>query len=108
MGTRTTEVLIDIEDQKGQLYHRLKVNGMTVLVDGTPEDDPAIGQTIDWILAAPVLLAACKAMLEWDRLEKTAIPYDGPGGVANWNARLAKCQEAFDLALAALAKAEGE
>ena len=46
-------VLIDIEDQRRQLYHRLEVNGVTVLVDGTPEDDPAIRQTIDLVLAAP-------------------------------------------------------
>ena len=64
MGTRTTEVLIDIEDQKGQLYHRLKVNGMTVLVDGTPEDDPAIGQTIDWILAAPEAYEVCRLLAQ--------------------------------------------
>jgi len=59
MGTQTVgHVLIDIEDQRRQLYHRLEVNGVTVLVDGTPEDDPAIRQTIDLVLAAPDMRAA--------------------------------------------------
>ena len=61
MTTRTDEVLIDIEDQGRQLYHRFKVNDVTVLVDGTPEGDAAIGMTIDLLLAAPDLLAALKA-----------------------------------------------
>ena len=57
-------VLIAIEDCKQQLYHRLKVNDITVLVDATPVDDPDIGALVDLILAAPDLLAALEELQE--------------------------------------------
>lgn len=51
------------------------------------------------IAAAPELLAACQAMIEWGDREKDH--------AVDFYARIALCEEAFDLALAAIAKATG-
>lgn len=58
------------------------------------------------IAAVPCLLDACKAMIEWDAAEKSAPPYDSDGG-ADYRKRIELCERAFDLALAAIAKAKG-
>lgn len=56
------------------------------------------------IAAAPELLEACLAMLAWDEAEKTAKPFDADGG-AGFYQRIGMCQDAFDKARAAIAKA---
>lgn len=50
--------------------------------------------------AAPELLEACVAMLEWDDREKDH--------AVDFNARMDLCRAAFDKARAAIAKATGE
>lgn len=60
---------------------------------GTPENDAYL------IAAAPELLEACVAMIEWDEREKDH--------AVDFHARMALCDAAFQKALAAIAKAEG-
>jgi hypothetical protein len=50
--------------------------------------------------AAPDLLAACNAMVEWDDREKDH--------AVSFNERMALCDKAFNLARAAIAKAEAQ
>jgi hypothetical protein len=57
------------------------------------------------IAAAPELYAACLAITEWDKAEKTALPYDDDGGKA-FRERIRLCDEAMTKAAAALALAE--
>src|SRR5699024_5782572 len=52
------------------------------------------------IAAAPDLLEACKAMIEWDDREKDH--------AVDFQSRMALCEQAFNLARAAIAKALGE
>lgn len=52
------------------------------------------------IAAAPELLDACMAMLEWDDREKDH--------AIDFNARMDLCRAAFDKARAAIAKATGQ
>lgn len=51
------------------------------------------------IAAAPELLQACEAMIEWDDREEDH--------AVDFAARMALCERAFDLARAAIAKAKG-
>lgn len=52
------------------------------------------------IAAAPELLEACQAMIEWDDREKDHSN--------TFDERMAQCSRAFDLARAAISKATGE
>lgn len=61
---------------------------------GTEEADALL------IAAAPELLEACKAMLEWDDREKDH--------AVDFNARMVLCEQAFTKARAAIQKASGE
>jgi len=64
----------------------------------------------DRLLAADTLealLAACLRMVEWDEAEKAAKPFADDNGAAFYE-RMRMCRESFDLARAAIAKAEGK
>lgn len=62
-------------------------------IQGTPEDDARL------ISAAPEMLEACVAMIEWDEREKDH--------AVDFHARMALCDAAFQKARAAIAKATG-
>jgi hypothetical protein len=59
------------------------------------------------IAAAPDLLEAVVAMVDWDNMENRAPPYDSDGG-AHFAMRTEACRRSFALAHAAIAKAEGK
>jgi len=56
------------------------------------------------IAAAPALYAACDAIIQWDKAEKTSLPYDDDNGAA-FRERVRLCDEAMTKARAALALA---
>lgn len=103
-ATQAKHVLIDIEDCKRQLFHRFEVNGVVVLVDGTPEDDPAIGQTIDLLLATPDLVAALEGLADSaGALRDSLLPGHSSHSAA---AMLGNVTSDLQAAKVALAKAE--
>lgn len=77
------------------------------VIRGTEGGFVVVGMTADrqeadarLISAAPELLEACMAMLEWDDREQDH--------AVDFNARMDLCRAAFDKARAATAKARGE
>ena len=62
MNKYIDEVVIQIEDCR-QVFHRLDVEDVTVLVDATP-DEPETHAVVKLLLAAPELLDACKLTLD--------------------------------------------
>ncbi len=58
------------------------------------------------IAAAPALLEACLAIVEWDEAENNAKPFTDDGG-AGFYARIGMCREAFEKAHAAIALTTG-
>lgn len=75
--------------------------------DGFPaiDNEAEMRATAALWIAAPELLEACRAMIEWDDAEKSAKPFDEDQGKGFYY-RMELCAEAFNKARAAIAKAE--
>lgn len=102
-------------DEEGRIWRRplseLYERGGTIAGDkpiavvykgwyGKDEKGYPVEANAHLIAAAPELLEACMAMIEWDDREKDH--------AVDFNSRMDLCQAAFDKARAAIAKATGE
>ncbi|WP_141984748.1 hypothetical protein [Bordetella hinzii] len=82
-----------VEDESGLTVCALSLRGAL-------GDINRMNARADLISAAPELLEACMAMIEWDDREQDH--------AVDFNARMELCRAAFDKARAAISKAKGE
>lgn len=93
-------VVVQTESHKKTAYGASRYAAIGGFDRSDPEQMAEALANARLIAAAPELLEACQAMIEWDAREQDH--------AVDFNARMALCRIAFDKARAAIAKATGE